>query len=443
MGIPRLNLDALRPQESLGQKMQGALSYKRMQQEEQLAEQARQENENKLNAFKAYQENQSKVAQIFAESNGDIKTALPRIRGLVDPETAMKWEQFADAREKNDVAKLKVLHDEDVRITGLRAQALGSVKDEASLGEAANFILENKLAPPELVNGILARAAMNGFDSVKPILQLYQDQDGKALDRAKQIEVERHAREQEKIEAAKAGKEKETDTTRAVDDWMAARGLEPNPANRDKARESIKKEVPQFNIVNRPEAPTGGSYVTLTNERGEVVGAWNPKTNETVKTPEGFAGARKSPLSEESRAKEVALDDMIWQAERIDVLAAKHRDSIGPVDSALGRVAAATVGNDPEVAELRRLTGNIGDQLLRARSGAAVTPSEYERLVKLVPQTGSPESNFVSNLKSFYDELKRIKQSRGMPSGQGAPAPAPAPAAGGSDEFSQFGGRAR
>jgi hypothetical protein len=70
-----------------------------------------------------------------------------------------------------------------------------------------------------------------------------------------------------------------------------------------------------------------------------------------------------------------------------------------------------------EVDTLYHITDNIADQLLRARSGAAITEGEFSRLRQLVPDPRTHPQMFQNTLKLFEDEVDRIMASKG-----GAPA---------------------
>jgi hypothetical protein len=153
---------------------------------------------------------------------------------------------------------------------------------------------------------------------------------------------------------------------------------------------------------------------------------------------QAFGKTSEKPLTEAAKLQRATLAEMVQQLDMLEELANKNKSSIGPVDSALGWAASKTTGNVPEVAEMRRISGNLSDMLLRARSGAQINEQEYARLAKLVPLTDQPESNFFSNLTSFRDEISRMLKRRsgeapltstdvsvsrtGTPEGQGAPA---------------------
>jgi hypothetical protein len=60
----------------------------------------------------------------------------------------------------------------------------------------------------------------------------------------------------------------------------------------------------------------------------------------------------------------------------------------------------------------RRIVQDMKDQLLRARSGAAITQSEYERLSQIVPNVTDADETFQAKLLGFRRALDQAKQSR-------------------------------
>jgi hypothetical protein len=60
----------------------------------------------------------------------------------------------------------------------------------------------------------------------------------------------------------------------------------------------------------------------------------------------------------------------------------------------------------------RRIVQDMKDQLLRARSGAAITQQEYERLSQIVPNVTDADETFQAKLLGFRRALDQTKQSR-------------------------------
>lgn len=114
----------------------------------------------------------------------------------------------------------------------------------------------------------------------------------------------------------------------------------------------------------------------------------------------------------------VNMDVMVQDINRIEELANNLEkegvisNSIGPIDNIFSGLANYVGGAEPQVTEMRRLTGNLADVLLRARSGAAITEQEYARLTKLVPQPNQPFATFMVNLRSLRGEINRTLEGR-------------------------------
>lgn len=71
------------------------------------------------------------------------------------------------------------------------------------------------------------------------------------------------------------------DKQQDITDYLAAHNLPDNPANREKAREEIAK---------RSRNPEQGSFMPLYDDKGQVSGAWNPRTGSVVKSPTALPG---------------------------------------------------------------------------------------------------------------------------------------------------------
>lgn len=164
---------------------------------------------------------------------------------------------------------------------------------------------------------------------------------------------------------------------------------------------------------------THGSFTPIVDEQGNITSFFNAATGQDVLPPHP---GRKTPLSPAENLRRAVASNTIEDIQRLEVLGAKYKDNIGPVYGRMTDVQLATLGNEnPEVAELFRISTNLSDQLLRARSGAAITEPEYQRLAKLVPNPKQPYSTFLSNLRSYQNEVKRltVKSTGGAVDAQG------------------------
>ena len=157
---------------------------------------------------------------------------------------------------------------------------------------------------------------------------------------------------------------------------------------------------------SEPQGPQG-SFQPLVNATGEVLEFFNPTTGQRVASP--VAGARRTPLPPTENIRRATLSNSLEDVTRIGGLATKHKDKLGKIMGNLTSAQMQTLGEEnPEVADLFRTSDNLADQLLRLRSGAAITEGEYQRMLKLVPNPRGPYSTFMGTLKSFQDELQRI-----------------------------------
>lgn len=113
--------------------------------------------------------------------------------------------------------------------------------------------------------------------------------------------------------------------------------------------------------------------------------------------------------------KKANLDVMLQDINTLSELAGTKEGaaSVGPVS---GRWSAAKQnwigGQPPSATHLHQIAKNLSDQLLRARSGAAISPGEYQRLLAIVPDPNTPLSTFMQRLEGFQTELKRIQGAR-------------------------------
>jgi len=98
---------------------------------------------------------------------------------------------------------------------------------------------------------------------------------------------------------------------------------------------------------------------------------------------------------------------------------------VGRLDSVKGGLKELTgVGADKKESVFRQIVKDIGDTLLRLRSGAQINEQEYKRMQKLVPTLGLPDEVFLARLDSLANAIKRsiqVRQSTMSQSGYIAP----------------------
>lgn len=103
-------------------------------------------------------------------------------------------------------------------------------------------------------------------------------------------------------------------------------------------------------------------------------------------------------------------------------------DYVGPVSGRFGTLMGKVKDLPPAQAKFYADILSVGDTELRRRSGAAITPSEMERILQFAPNPNAPSGNFMAQLDRFETELNDIIRARnearkGKPMQQsGAPA---------------------
>jgi hypothetical protein len=127
---------------------------------------------------------------------------------------------------------------------------------------------------------------------------------------------------------------------------------------------------------------------------------------------------KPSNPSQGERDKTADLNVMLAQAEEIDKTFTANPNFVGMLDNTFGAITAKA---NPKETEFRRLVTNLGDVLLRMRSGAAITEGEYARLQKMVPNLNmtTTESQFRGQLDGFKKELQLILAERQKAQAQG------------------------
>lgn len=211
--------------------------------------------------------------------------------------------------------------------------------------------------------------------------------------------------------SARIRAERPQTSTPEKDFYAAKRAKLPagqNPTDKDLA--AWRKEWVALNPV--PIAP-------ITSDTGEIEkfyetrvspGGGGPK----VMSAGGAAGGRRQGLPSGELDRRTTLNIMTDFVKDITTFSEQNKDSIGPAAGPIESLKQRTVGSTPEKTELFRMTNDIGDMLLRARSGQQINETEYRRLKRLVPDPWSPYETFQSNLNGFKKELNIMLKSRGM-----------------------------
>lgn len=177
--------------------------------------------------------------------------------------------------------------------------------------------------------------------------------------------------------------------------------------------------------ANNPGSPTSANYIAEQVRQNPL--NWSLTGSDKVLQNQvreilAKGGQDVNFRTASERDKAGALDVMIQDAHSLAQIAATQKGSIGPIEGRIASLKMATVGTgDADTNNLFRLADNLGDQLLRARSGAQINETEYKRLRALVPNPRGPEDKFFSDLAAFTSELERTQKAKygGQESGGG------------------------
>ena len=154
-------------------------------------------------------------------------------------------------------------------------------------------------------------------------------------------------------------------------------------------------------------------------DTGVEIGSVNYERNLFRPIPLGMAGEYSdsarltgSPLSDQARKDKSALEVMLQDTQRLDVLADRNRDKIGPGWGRYYNVARQFYDIGEEANRMYRIANNLSELLLRARSGAQINEDERANLERMMPNPGGTESAFFANLKEFQLETMRLYRKR-------------------------------
>jgi hypothetical protein len=180
----------------------------------------------------------------------------------------------------------------------------------------------------------------------------------------------------------------------------------------------------------RAEPAPQGHLIPLTDQYGRIVKFYNNKTGEVTDPP--VEDLRKGGVPAGEMEKRSTLTVMTEDIKTIRglLMDPKVSEVIGPISGRVADLKRNTIGGVGDgVNDLFRLSDNLADQLLRARSGAQINEAEFARLRKLVPNARGPLDKFKTDLDTFESELNRLLQYRtgGHPAAGGPPATTSAP----------------
>jgi hypothetical protein len=154
-------------------------------------------------------------------------------------------------------------------------------------------------------------------------------------------------------------------------------------------------------------------------DTGVEIGSVNYERNTFRPIPLGMAGEysdaarlRSSPLSDQARKDKSALEVMLQDTQRLDVLGDRNRDKIGPGWGRYYGAARQFYDIGEEANRMYRIANNLSELLLRARSGAQINEDERANLERMMPNPAGTVSAFFANLKEFQLESMRLYRKR-------------------------------
>lgn len=117
------------------------------------------------------------------------------------------------------------------------------------------------------------------------------------------------------------------------------------------------------------------------------------------------------PLTGEAAKSVAQLDTLLEMTDDVETLF--DPKFVGRITGSIGGAAREFTGEiaDQEV-EFRRVTRDIKDMLLRARSGAQINEQEFKRLSDLTPSPSQPEKVFKARLRGFRRAVQQLRDNR-------------------------------
>ncbi len=264
-----------------------------------------------------------------------------------------------------------------------------------------------ELAQMRTLAGALQRAKME--DQLQRDLLQYKNQ--MPMPAARQQEIEARAAQQKALQefqaqqqaqalAAQAAKQRELEMLRFQND-MRLRGVPQAtaPGWQEKLFQQMSPEQRQRYI----DAQTTGGGASL---QEQLFSQMSPEQKQQYvqRMATGMPEERILPAGEIDKLS--TLSSLLSEA---DLLGQMDVDAYaGPAAGRAGKLKETFGMLGDDETQFRRISANIADQLLRARSGAAITESEFTRMSKIVPQPTDSAPQFRAKLKDFRREMGNL-----------------------------------
>lgn len=221
-------------------------------------------------------------------------------------------------------------------------------------------------------------------------------------------------------------------------DKQAQRQLQERTANRQAAQIS-------YGLGNDLDAAVYQRYGAELGPQGRPTPAMIEQARQDVEQQRvrvsGAQGVEAARVATSVKPLEGATATNVAEFDSLLALTADARtllkdEFVGPIRGrAAGVIEKTTGGLSSEEIVLRRTVADMADMLARARSGAAIPPGEYTRLLGMLPQTTDQPNVFRAKLNSFERAIQQFREAtlNVATSGRGAlPRAAPTPLPGGS-----------
>ena len=115
-------------------------------------------------------------------------------------------------------------------------------------------------------------------------------------------------------------------------------------------------------------------------------------------------------LTDTQQTQLSGFDDMLGKASTMSQLIDQGAQT-GPYDQFKGSVFGPATGSYAEEVDIGSIISDLQSQLLKLRSGAAVTPQEYVRIRGFIPLASDQEPTVKVKLKRFNEEMQRARQN--------------------------------
>lgn len=98
-------------------------------------------------------------------------------------------------------------------------------------------------------------------------------------------------------------------------------------------------------------------------------------------------------------------DDLVRQGKEAENILTTSKLDTGPIASRYQAAKSLVGAADPSFNQYRSVVDNMSSALLKLRSGAAVTPQEFERIKGFIPSINDDEKTAKQKIGTFYSEL--------------------------------------